>query len=147
MINADLPLHLIEKPEVGTGAGKLADCCMIPAIGGRQGVLTDCDSEDEWRKRILAVLLAAPESILLDNVVKITSHHLAALFTSGHFKDRVLGISRIVDLPADMPWVATGVNPELGYDLVRRICAIRLDAKMPDPTKHRLSTPVTRVGH
>jgi hypothetical protein len=108
---------------------------MIPAIGGRQGVLTDCDSEDEWRKRILAVLLSAPEGVLLDNVVKITSHHLAALFTTGHFKDRILGVSRIVDLPVDMPWVATGNNPELGYDLIRRICAIRLDAKMPDPTK------------
>jgi len=135
LIDADMPLHLIEKPEVGTGAGKLADCCMIPAIGGRQGVLTDCDSEDEWRKRILAILLSAPEGVLLDNVVKITSHHLAALFTTGHFKDRVLGVSRMVDLPVDMPWVATGNNPELGYDLVRRICAIRLDAKMPDPTK------------
>jgi hypothetical protein len=135
LVDADMPLHLIEKPEVGTGAGKLADCCMIPAIGHRQGVLTDCDSEDEWRKRILATLLAAPEGVLLDNVVKITSHQLAALFTTGHFKDRVLGISRMVDLPVDMPWIATGNNPEIGYDLIRRICAIRLDAKMPDPTK------------
>jgi hypothetical protein len=135
LISADMPLHLIEKPEVGTGAGKLADCCMIPAIGKRQAVLTDCDSEDEWRKRILAILLAAPEGVLLDNIVKITSHQLAALFTTGHFTDRVLGVSRMVDLPVDMPWIATGNNPELGYDLVRRICAIRLDAKMPDPTK------------
>ena len=48
-------------------------------------------------------------------------------------------------LPAEMPWVATGNNPEIGYDMVRRICAIRLDAKMPDPTarggfKHELPT-------
>jgi hypothetical protein len=143
MIDADMPLHLIEKPEVGTGAGKLADCCMIPALGGRQAVITDCNDEDEWRKRIFATLLAAPEAVLLDNVVKITSHHLAALFTTKRFKDRMLGISRMVDLPVDMPWVATGNNPEIGYDIVRRICAIRLDAKMPDPTKrtgfrHRL---------
>src|SRR5262249_40594920 len=113
-----------------------------PALGGRQGVMTDCDDEDEWRKRIFATLLAAPEAVLLDNVVKITSHHLAALFTSGHFKDRMLGMSRMVDLPVDMPWVATGVSPEIGYDTVRRICAIRLDARMPDPTtrtfKHEL---------
>ena len=82
LIDADMPLHLIEKPEVGTGAGKLADCCMIPALGGRQAVITDCNDEDEWRKRIFATLLAAPEAVLLDNVVKITSHQLAALFTS-----------------------------------------------------------------
>ncbi len=135
LIDADMPLHLIEKPEVGTGAGKLADCCMIPALGGRQSVITDCNDEDEWRKRIFATLLSAPEAVLLDNVVKITSHHLAALFTTKRFKDRMLGISRMVDLPVDMPWVATGNNPEIGYDIVRRICAIRLDAKMPDPTK------------
>jgi hypothetical protein len=134
LIDADMPLHLIEKPEVGTGAGKLADCCMIPALGGRQSVITDCNDEDEWRKRIFATLLAAPEAVLLDNVVKITSHHLAALFTTKRFKDRMLGSSRMIDLPVDMPWVATGNNPEIGYDIVRRICAIRLDAKMPDPT-------------
>lgn len=134
LINADLPLHLIEKPEVGTGAGKLADCCLIPALGGRQAVLTDCNDEDEWRKRICAILLSAPEAVLLDNVVKIASHQLAALFTTGTFKDRLLGSTRMLTLPADMPWVATGNNPEIGYDLVRRICAIRLDAKMPDPT-------------
>jgi putative DNA primase/helicase len=134
LIDGDMPLHLIEKPEVGTGAGKLADCCMIPALGGRQAVITDCNDEDEWRKRIFATLLSAPEAVLLDNVVKITSHHLAALFTAKRFRDRMLGISRMVELAVDMPWVATGCNPEIGYDLVRRICAIRLNAKMPDPT-------------
>ena len=135
LVGADMPLHLIEKPEVGTGAGKLADACMIPALGGRQAVITDCNDEDEWRKRIFAMLLAAPEAVLLDNVVKINSHHLAALFTTKRFKDRMLGMSRMVDLPVDMPWVATGNNPEIGHDLIRRICAIRLDARMPDPTK------------
>ncbi len=143
LISGDLPLHLIEKPEVGTGAGKLADACMIPALGGRQGIITDCDDEDEWRKRITATLLEAPEAVLLDNVVKIDSHQLAALFTSKTWTDRILGITRMVTLPADMPWVATGCNPEIGYDIVRRIVAIRLDAKMADPTtrsgfKHEL---------
>jgi hypothetical protein len=46
----------------------------------------------------------------------------------------MLGSSRMVDLPVEMPWVATGNNPQIGCDLVRRICAIRLDAQMPDPT-------------
>ena len=59
LIDGDLPLHLIEKPEVGTGAGKLADACMIPALGGRQGIITDCDDEDEWRKRITAAHASA----------------------------------------------------------------------------------------
>jgi hypothetical protein len=143
LIDGDLPLHLILKPEVGTGAGKLADACMIPALGGRQGVITDCDDEDEWRKRITAVLLEAPEAVLLDNITKINSHQLAALFTSKTWIDRILGMTRMVTLPADMPWVATGNNPEIGYDLVRRIVSIQLDAKLADPTtrsgfKHEL---------
>ena len=68
LIDGPTPLHLIEKPSPGTGAGLLADMLTYPFLGRPVSVMAEGRDEDEWRKRITAKLITAGTFILIDNV-------------------------------------------------------------------------------
>ncbi len=134
MIDGPVPLHLIEAPSPGTGKSLLADAISIPATGRPAAVMTEGRDEDEWRKRITSILIAAPTYVLIDNVRrKLDSASLSAALTSTVWQDRILGRSELTKLPAKAVWLATGNNPALTTEIARRTVRIRLDAKMARP--------------
>ena len=133
------PLHLIDAPTPGTGKGLLADMLTIPATGRSAEIMAEGRDDEEWRKRITAILIRAPGFILIDNVRRrIDSSALAAVLTAGHWTDRMLGQSKTVTLPVRAVWLATGNNVGLSNEMARRSVWIRLDA--------RRDTPWTRTG-
>jgi putative DNA primase/helicase len=67
-ISGPTPLHLIEAPTPGTGKGLLANLICIPATGRGATVMAEGQSDEEWRKRITAMLLAGPVFVVLDNL-------------------------------------------------------------------------------
>jgi len=134
LINGSTPLHLIEKPSPGTGAGLLAEVLTFPALGCSAPVMTEARNEDEWRKRITAKLRGGPSIILLDNIRwRLESSALSAAITSTIWEDRILGHSEMVRIPVRCVWVATGNNPALSSEIARRTVRIRLDAQMDRP--------------
>ncbi|OUN01369.1 MAG: hypothetical protein BAA04_07060 [Firmicutes bacterium ZCTH02-B6] len=134
MINGPTPLHLIEAPSPGTGKSLLADVIAIPATGRPAATMTEGRDEDEWRKRITSVLIAAPTYVLIDNIRrKLDSASLAAALTSQMWQDRILGRSELTTLPVRAIWLATGNNPALTTEMARRTVRIRLDAKVARP--------------
>src|SRR5262249_51299283 len=83
LIPGPTPLHLIEAPTPGTGKGLLANVITIPATGRAATVMAEGQSDEEWRKRITAVLLAGPVFVVLDNLRRrLDSGALAAAITS-----------------------------------------------------------------
>jgi hypothetical protein len=133
------PLHLIDAPTPGTGKGLLADMLTIPATGRGAEIMAEGRDDEEWRKRITAILIRAPGFILIDNVRRrVDSSALAAVLTAGHWTDRLLGQSKTVTLPVRAVWLATGNNVGLSNEMARRSVWIRLDA--------RRDTPWTRTG-
>lgn len=135
IIAGDTPLHLIEKPSIGTGATLLAKVLALPAIGPNLEVSTEKHSEEEWRKYIFASLLEGRPFIAIDNLSRLLQGSaLASALTSSTYRDRRLGYSETVSVPVRNVWLATGNNPELSDELIRRTVSIRLDAKMADPT-------------
>jgi len=134
LINGSTPLHLIEKPSPGTGAGLLVDVLTFPALGCSAPVMTEARNEDEWRKRITAKLREGPTFILLDNIrLRLESSALSAAITSAIWEDRILGHSEMVRMPVRCGWIATGNNPAFSTEIASRIIRIRLDAKMDRP--------------
>ena len=96
--------------------------------------MTAPDTEDEWRKRITAMLLEGATAITIDNLEgKLDSPSLASALTSITWKDRILGRSEMAALPQRASWVATGNNIRLGGDMPRRCYLVRLDAKVARP--------------
>jgi hypothetical protein len=140
MIDGPTPLHLIEKPTPGTGASLLAEVVTILMLGRPAVGMTEGRAEDEMRKRITSKLLQATNFVLIDNVNRLDSPALAAAVTLDVFEDRLLGQSRMLQLPVRCVWIATGNNPVVSRELARRIVPIRLDAGCERPWERPASS-------
>ena len=134
LVHGSTPLHLIEKPSPGTGAGLLSYVICFPALGRGPTVMTLGQSEDETRRTLTAKLAELPSVILIDNVHMLESAALsAAITTPGVWTDRLIGSSNIARYPVRCLWLATGNNPSLSTEIARRVVRVRLDAKVARP--------------
>lgn len=137
MIAGPTPLHLLCAPTRGTGKTLLAHTLMSPSLGTRNLPVMTVDCEEvEIRKRITGCLRDSPGAVLLDNLGqgrRLHSSSLAAVLTARSWSDRLLGSSLMITLPVTPTWIATGNNPSLSDELVRRTLASRLDAGRTHP--------------
>jgi putative DNA primase/helicase len=134
LIEGRTPLHVIEKPTPGTGAGLLVRALTLPALGGPPAMMTEGRDEDEWRKRLTAKLLGAPAIIVIDNLRRrLDSAALSSAITAAVWEDRLLGKTEMVRTRVRCAWVALGNNPALSGEIARRTVRTRLDAKVDYP--------------
>lgn len=139
-ISGNVPLFAVTANIRGAGKSLLVDAATLIAYGRRAARKTFTRDDDEMRKVITAVAIAAIPSVLFDNVdIQMGGASLDAAITSTVWSDRVLGQSRMTgDLPMQVVWSATGNNMAFGSDLGRRVLPIRLNSN--------LETPETRTG-
>ena len=134
MIKGPTPLHLIEKPEAGTGATLMVDAISIITTGSSVNVMVEGRDDEEWRKRLTAKLREIPSLVLIDNLRRtLDSAPLAAALTAPVWDDRILGKSENVHFPIRCTWIATGNNPQFSNEMARRLVRIRLDAGTDQP--------------
>ncbi len=134
LIDGPTPLHLVEAPASGTGKGLMVEALLRISVGPAVGSTPECGDDDEWRRRLMALLKDAPAAILFDNVTRpVTSGALALALTQPFLKDRLLCVSDTATLPIRCAWVLTGNNVTLSTELARRCIRIRLDAKVDRP--------------
>ena len=134
LIDGPTPLHLIEKPTPGTGASLLVSVLLFPATGEWIPAMSEGGDENEWRKRITAVLRQGAPAIFIDNLrERLDSAAVSAALTATVWADRKLGSSDQLKLPIRCAWVATGNNPSLSSEISRRTVRIRIDAKQDRP--------------
>ncbi len=135
------PIHLVHKPAPATGGTLLVMVSAIPGLGDRVACMPPVAederhpayAEEEWRKRITAVLRTCPALVLIDNVRSLASGALSAAITAPVWEDRILGGSEVGRFPVKCAWVATGNNPRISHEIATRCISIRLDAQMDDP--------------
>jgi putative DNA primase/helicase len=134
MVDGPTPLHLVDAPARGSGKTLLAQAMIIPSAE-QTAVATEAKSEEEWRKRIGAVLSTGPQAILFDNLKNhLDSAALDAVLTAELWSDRLLGRNdKQIRYPNKALWVATGNGVTLSVDLARRTVPIGLDANMELP--------------
>ncbi len=87
LIDGPVPLTLIEKPSPGTGAGLLADVLTFPFLGRPIASMTGGRDEDEWRKRLTALLRTSPAYVLIDNVNRLDAASLSSVITATFWED------------------------------------------------------------
>jgi putative DNA primase/helicase len=134
LIDGPTPLHLLDAPVEGTGKTLLASAIAVVSTGRDAEAVAEADSDEEWRKRITAVLAEGPTFVLLDNINRVLdSGALASALTTRTWKDRILGVSKTARLPVTCTWVASGNNTRLSRELIRRTLFCRLDAKTDTP--------------
>jgi putative DNA primase/helicase len=134
MIDGPTPLHMIEKPTAGTGAGLMIDVISTVTTGCGASVMVEGRDDEEWRKRITAKLRTVPTLLLLDNLKNLLdSSSVAAALTAPYWEDRILGRSDMTRIPVRCVWIATGNNPKVSNEIARRCVRIRLDARVDRP--------------
>ena len=134
LIDGNVPMAIIDKPQAGTGASLMTDIIATVTTGKPASMWGMPESEDEWRKSITGALMHGSPIIVIDNVVgKLRSSSLTRALTSRIWRDRVLGKNNMIDLPQESVWIATGNNIQIGGDIARRAFWIRLDAACARP--------------
>jgi hypothetical protein len=134
LVDGPTPLHLVDAAEAGTGKGLLADVVHLVATGRCAPPSPEGENGGEWRKRVFALLLDDPAFVVIDNVnAYLDSGALAAALTARTIRDRVMGLSRVVEVPVRCVWVATGNNVRMSRELARRTPLVRLVAPCEEP--------------
>ena len=138
MIAGPTPLHLFDKPTPGTGATLLCNVLTWLAIGRPLPAMSEGGDDEEYRKRITAMLRNSPPVILIDNVRRpLDSSALSSAITSMVWEDRILRHSETARLPVRCAWAATANNPVLSDEMGRRTVRSHLDAKTERPWQGR----------
>jgi hypothetical protein len=132
------PLFLADANVPAAGKGLLLDCTSRIVTGERFTIATYTADEDELRKRITSLVLAGDRLVLFDNLAgKFGNAVLDAALTGTGWKDRMLGVNRMVEGPLYMTWFATGNNVAIAADTARRTCHIRLESPEEKPELRR----------
>jgi hypothetical protein len=134
LIPGPTPNHVVEGASPGIGKDLLVEVGL--GISHPDGIplTSQATSEEEWRKRITALLCSGATVMFVDNLTTpLDSGTVAACLTAPVWTDRLLGRSEMMTIPMTCLWVMTGNNPVLSLELVRRSIRIRLDPKCQRP--------------
>jgi hypothetical protein len=129
-----VPMPTITATKQGTGKGLLTDLTAIIATGHAAASLSEVRSEEEWDKRITALLMNGTTFISIDNVEGVLrSATLSHVLTADSYTGRVLGLSKMATVAQRSIWITNGNNIQLGGDLPRRCYPIRMAVQVSDP--------------
>jgi hypothetical protein len=138
LIDGPTPMHLFDAPTQSSGKSTSAEICIAPFTTPCASVVKGED--EEWRKAIMAALIAGRSHYFLDNVKgRLNSPMLAAAITSGTLTERAMGGLGEVTARVRCVWVATSNNAVLDADASSRCILIRLDTNMENPESRKFS--------
>ena len=129
------PLFLVDANVRGCGKSLLTDCTSEITAGREMARMALPRDDEEFRKRITALAIAAEPLILIDNISgTLGSPSLDAALTATSWSDRILGQTAMASgIPLFACWFATGNNVILAADTPRRTLYIRLESPEENP--------------
>jgi putative DNA primase/helicase len=133
-IDGNVPLFGVSANTPGSGKGLGVEVCSIIATGENASHMTPVNDDNEMRKRLFAIAIAAPRLANIDNVdTDLGCASLDAALTASSISDRVLGVSEIRSVPLTTVFSATGNNLSYRGDLARRVVPIEIDPGVEHP--------------
>ena len=107
----------------------------LRSLDGAEYALALPRDDEEFRKRITALAIAAEPLVLIDNISgTLGSPSLDAALTATSWSDRILGQTAMASgIPLFATWYATGNNVILAADTARRTLHIRLESPLESP--------------
>jgi 5S rRNA maturation endonuclease (ribonuclease M5) len=120
-----VPCFLFDANSQGSGKTTLAQIAALPF--GIVGLQPAPKHENEWRKRLLAMVMTGRGVTILDNVDHhIDSSSLSMYLTSYSYSDRILGVSQEFTGKRSAIIFMTGNKMTYSRDLARRVIVIDL---------------------
>ncbi len=126
----------LDATSPGSGKTLLAIVMGIILTGRAPSLSPFPDQDDEWRKNITSWVLDGKSYQLYDNLdpkKSLDSSKLAALLTTGHWSDRLLGQNQTLNLEVSAQIVFTGNHMHMSTELSRRVVLIRVTPNVDRP--------------
>jgi putative DNA primase/helicase len=131
---ASAPLFGFTAPTPRTGKSLLSESVAIIATGWPAPAMAVSGDREEMRKAVAASLREGHVIVNLDNIERpMGSPDLARAITQPEYQDRLLGETKMLRLPTNVMWTATGNNLAFRGDLAVRTIICRLDARLERP--------------
>ena len=128
------PLFGYSAPTQRSGKSQLPESVAIIAVGRPAAATAVSHDEEEIRKMITSTLREGHTIVNLDNLEhSLASPSLAKAITQSEYEDRALGTNRMLRLPTNVLWTATGNNLALRGDLAKRALLCRIDPRSEAP--------------
>jgi hypothetical protein len=141
------PATGIDAAKAGSGKTTLAKVICYVVTGHDPPVLTLSDDEAEFKKCLLAILMAGDSCVLVDNVDKpVDSASLCAVLTSSTYSERLLGVNQRVTVPSTVTWLMTGNHLEFVGDLTSRVMLSILDPQEECPESRTFERDIMRFA-
>jgi putative DNA primase/helicase len=132
------PLFAFDAPTQRSGKSLLAESVGIIATGRKPAATGVARQDDELRKAITSALREGQAIVNLDNITRVLdSPDLARALTQSQYADRLLGLNRMLHLPTNLMWTATGNNLTFRGDLPSRVLLCRIDAETERPEERQ----------
>jgi hypothetical protein len=136
------PVEGIDANSISSGKSHLCDLISIIATGREAAVMTLPPTDEEAAKVFLAVLMNGDPVVVIDNVLPsqaVGGAVLSSIVTQSSFKGRVLGASRIVEVPTNVTILINGNNVVFSADMASRAIKSRLNAGLENPDTRKFS--------
>jgi hypothetical protein len=128
------PLFAFKAPSQRTGKTLLAESTAVIATGRPAPAMAVSGDREEIRKAVAAALREGHVIVNLDNIEHpLGSPDLSRAITQPEYQDRLLGETKMLRLPTNVLWTATGNNLAFRGDLAVRTLVCRLDARLERP--------------
>jgi hypothetical protein len=136
------PLFGFKAPTTRTGKSLSAECVAIVATGLPVPAMGVSGDREEIRKAVTTALREGHMIVNLDNIeLPLGSPDLSRAITQAEYSDRLLGENRMLRLPTNVLWTATGNNLAFRGDLAVRTLLCSLDARMERPEERHFKIP------
>lgn len=140
-----VPLFAYSATTPGSGKSKLAECASVIALGRCAPMATGSASREELRKTVDALLMQGAPTCIFDNIEwPFESPDLCKAITAELVDARVLGESRVVTVPSQTVFIATGNGLTLVGDLNRRALLCALDPRVERPEERDFDFEVVK---
>src|SRR6516162_397758 len=143
------PMFVIRSSMPGTGKGLIVNTLARLAFDTKPVIITWGSNNEEFEKRLGALLLQAPAALSIDNAngVQINGDQLESIITEGFADIRPLGRSETVRVRNRSFLTLTGNNPVITGDMARRAISINILPRSNDPERDRYEfNPAIHVG-
>jgi hypothetical protein len=135
------PMHAFSAPVAGSGKSLLVDIASMIVTGRTASVMSQGQTEEEMEKRLDAALIGGHAIIAIDNCERFLGGvALCQMLTQQKKSARVLGLSKMVEVPTCVSVFATGNNLTITGDGPRRTLLCTLDPQCERPELRHFET-------
>jgi putative DNA primase/helicase len=128
------PAHCFTAPVAGSGKSMAVDICSEIADGRRAAVMSLGRTDEEAEKRLGSALIAGDSIVSIDNIDRPFGGDLfCQALTQTMLKIRILGFSKIVEVPSNALILGNGNNLTLEGDMTRRAIMCTMDPGVERP--------------